>query len=138
MAQKDESHDWFGDLAESLIRYYFSKIGFYAYGSSKWGPDIVIQNKNNGKMLTIEVKSSDRGNYLKGALKKKLKKMQPKVRPDIYAEVRMPKKDSNNKTQLSELSVKLYKIQRKNFLATEFSLNDSTTTKLSRWVKDNF
>ena len=93
---QNESHDWLADAAESLVRYYFSKSGkYYTYGAGKWGPDCVLQDKKTGRMRTVEVKSSDSKDSdkkiharLKKCLKKKLEKINLKVWPDHYAEVR--------------------------------------------------
>lgn len=88
---QNESHDWLGEAAESLVRYYFAKRGFYAYGAGKWGSDCVVQDRKTGKMLTVEVKSTDgdkSSTCLVRSLKKKLNKIESEARPDIYAEVR--------------------------------------------------
>ena len=95
---QNESHDWLGDAAESLVRYYFAQRGFYAYGAGKWGVDCVVQDRKTGKMLAVEVKSTDgkkSKNYLLRSLKKKLDKIEVEARPDIYAEVRLKKNESS-------------------------------------------
>lgn len=98
MPQKEiqnESHDWLADAAESLVRYYFAKTGkYYTYGAGKWGADCVLQDKETGKMLTVEVKSTDSNNKkpLIRSLKKKIAKLKLQVRPHMYAEVRFKEK----------------------------------------------
>lgn len=116
--RQNESHDWLADAAESLVRYYFADRGYFVYGAGKWGADCVIQDKKTGKMLTVEVKSSNNeGNderihaRLVRGLEKKLTKIEVvKVRPDKYAEVRLKrvKTDPNR----YDISIEIYDIDK--------------------------
>ena len=118
---QNESHDWLGDSAESLVRYYFAKKGYCVYGSGKWGADCVLQDRKTGKMLTVEVKSSDsKGSdgriraKLKRSLMEKLKKMEAKVRPDLYAEVRLKKRaeDTQESRETNDISIQIWGINK--------------------------
>ena len=113
---QNESHDWLADAAESLVRYYFAKTGrYYTFGSSKWGADCVLQDKKTGKMLTVEVKSTDSNRthaYLCRSLKKKLAKMELRSRPDMYAEVRL-KEDSRDCNSM-KIEICFWKINKDN------------------------
>lgn len=57
-------HDWLGDAAENLVRYYFACEDFEVFGGNKWGADIVGYDKqlsfDERKWWKIEVKSTDR------------------------------------------------------------------------------
>jgi len=127
--KQTEAHDWLGDAAESLVRYYFAKRGFYAYGSGKWGVDCVLQNKESGKMLTIEVKSTDTNKSsrdLLKSLKKKLEKFGPDLRPDMYAEVRVKSRSGgsleskgNNVVSL-KIAISLWDIDKKEMSLVEY------------------
>lgn len=118
---QNESHDWLADAAESLVRYYFAKRGYYTYGSAKWGADCVLQDRKTGKMWTVEVKSSNSKSSdklihkrLKGALKEKLKKMEVKARPDLYAEVRLRSTatDSKESRENNDISIQIWGIDK--------------------------
>ena len=124
MPQKEaqnESHDWLADAAESLVRYYFAKRGYYVYGSGKWGADCVLQDRKTGKMLTIEVKRSEtKGSdkkihaRLKKSLKEKLKKLEVKVRPDLYAEVRLKRAVASTKEfqENNDINIEIWGIDK--------------------------
>ena len=135
--QQTEAHDWLGEAAESIVRYYFSRIGLYAYGASRWGGDAVIQEPITGKMLVIEIKSTDRegsSNRLKRSLKKKLSKLKPNVKASIYAEVRL--KDSKT-NQNQELLVTLWKI-KSGKMDLDSKCNDLRVDNLKGWIKHQF
>ncbi len=79
--KQNARHDWFGEVAEALICYLFSKAGFEVYGANKWGADCVIAKDR--KLWRVEVKGSDsrRSNYSGNKAKKKaevLAKIYPK------------------------------------------------------------
>ena len=125
MSQKEiqnESHDWLADAAESLVRYYFAKRGYCVYGAGKWAGDAVIQDKKTGKMLTVEVKSTDSESSdkkiharLNKILKEKLEKIEVKARPDIYAEVRLKRitTDADRFSESNDISIAIWGIDKK-------------------------
>lgn len=138
MSQDNESHDWFGDAAESLVRYCFVKEGFFAYGSSKWGADCVIEDMKSGRKLSIEVKSTDRSNrthtQLVRTLKKKLNKP---AKPDIYAEVRLESKPTIKNS--FPISISLWKIDKdNNCIIKHTRLYDFRAGAIRGWIEEYF
>ena len=77
--EHNESHDWLGDAAECLVRYYFAKANCTVYGSSKRGADCMVVGRDTNKSIRcvpIEIKSTDchGWEYLKRQLKNKIKR----------------------------------------------------------------
>jgi|GEM_PF-3507921 len=81
--KQNDSHDWFGDCAESYVAYLFAKAGFEVFGAGKWTADLAVHDRNN-KWLRIEVRSADRN---KKPAKKPARKL--KDRAEFLAEVRL-------------------------------------------------
>ncbi len=136
--QNNESHDWFGDAAESLVRYCFVKEGFFAYGSSKWGADCIIEDMKSGRKLSVEVKSTDRSNRTHTQLVKTLKKkLNKSVKPDIYAEVRLESRPTIKDG--FPISISLWKIDKDNGCLVKHSkLSDFRNGAISRWTEEYF
>ena len=77
LGKRSESHDWFADAAECLVRFILAEaIGFKAqkfhqhwlFGSSKWGGDIVLIERVGNvtkKCIIIEVKSGGFQSWIK-------------------------------------------------------------------------
>ena len=71
--QKDDSHDWLGDVAENYVRYCFARDGFEVFGSGKWAADLIVRSTkfdDKKKWWRIEVKSGRRVPSLKTMAKK--------------------------------------------------------------------
>lgn len=147
--KQTESHDWFAEASEAFVRYCFAKAGYLVFGSSKWGADCVIQDEKSGKMLTVEVKSTDAdesanesAKRFKNMLKKKLKKMQNcKIKPHIFAGVRLAKDKSRT---FGEIKIELSVIDpEKNCLKAQceclhLNSNEDIGRCISNWIERYF
>ena len=54
-----DCHDWFAEVAETLVRYVVAKAGFEVFGQSEWGADLAIQERSLRRWIRCEVRSSD-------------------------------------------------------------------------------
>ena len=58
-AKQTDCHDWFAEVAESYVRYIFSRAGFEVFGQSEWGADLAVRDPITKMWARCEVRSSD-------------------------------------------------------------------------------
>ena len=62
MVQND-SHDWFGDVAENLVRYVAARDGLEVYAAGKWHADVAVRRPASvgvAEWFRLEVRATDR------------------------------------------------------------------------------
>lgn len=95
-------HDFFGDVAETFVKYSFACEGFEVFGSGHWAADVVIRNKDNDDWFRVEVKSTDRQRQPSHKSYEELSK-----NAELLAEVTLVPKNQN------QLCLKLTKLSKR-------------------------
>jgi len=86
--KQTESHDWLGEAAECLARYYLTKdSNFTAFGAGKWGPDILLLDKKGKTIVLVEVRSTDKNRWpkLTSKIKQKIRKLPKHIKKTFMA-----------------------------------------------------
>ncbi len=84
--EQNDSHDWFGDCAESYVAYLFAKAGLEVFATGKWTADLAVHDRND-HWRRIEVKSTDRNRPPRNVHRLRNKKA------EFLAEVRLVEND---------------------------------------------